>query len=66
MATRRMLFSGFDVVIDQLRLTARVWGEPIDIDRHQPAVEIKGATLTGLRVCRDDTGAFVAECVVDV
>lgn len=66
MATRRMLFSGFDVVIDQLRLTARVWGEPIDIDRHQPTVEIKGATLTGLRVCRDDTGAFVAECVVDV
>ncbi len=66
MATRRMLFSGFDVVIDHLRLTARVWGEPIDIARHQPAVEIKGATLTGLRVCRDDAGACVAECVVDV
>ncbi len=66
MAIRRMLFSDFRVVIDRLRLTARVRGEPIDIPRHQPAVEIKGATLTGLRVYRDAFGACVAECIVDV
>jgi tRNA nucleotidyltransferase (CCA-adding enzyme) len=66
MAIRRMLFSDFRVAIDQSRLTARVRGEPINIERHQPAVEIKGATLTGLRVYRDAFGACVAECIVDV
>ena len=33
--------------------------------RHQPAVEVKGATWTGLRVAREG-GSWVAECVVDV
>jgi len=66
MATRRMLFSRFTVRIDGLKLAGEAWGETVDIDRHQPAVEVKGATLTGLRVARQADGAWVAECVVDV
>jgi SHS2 domain-containing protein len=31
-----------------------------------PAVEPKGATLTALKVERQDDGAWVAQCVVDV
>ena len=65
MATRRMLFGRFDVRIDCGVLTATAWGETISVARHQPAVEPKGATYTGLRVFEDARG-WVAECVVDV
>ncbi|MDX8407220.1 MAG: archease [Mariprofundaceae bacterium] len=66
MATRHMLFSRFDVNITGHRLIARAWGEAIDIRRHQPAVEVKGATCTGLRVARMEDGSWLAQCVVDV
>ena len=65
-ATRRMLFSRFDVAIAGDRLDAKAWGEPIDIPRHQPVVEVKGATYTALHVGRSDRGEWVAQCVVDV
>lgn len=65
MAVRRFLFGRFAVSIEGNRLSARAWGEPIDRKRHRPAVEPKGATLTGLRVEFRD-GAWVAECIVDV
>jgi tRNA nucleotidyltransferase (CCA-adding enzyme) len=66
MATRRMLFARFEVQIAGQRLHGRAWGEPIDVARHQPAVEVKGATLTSLRVQQDTEGNWVAQCVVDV
>ncbi len=66
MSTRRMLFSRFDLAISNHHLSATVWGEQVDIPRHQPAVEIKGATYTSLKVVRDETGAWMAQCVVDV
>jgi SHS2 domain-containing protein len=65
-ATRKMLFGAFEVQLDGPHLRARVLGEPIQIDKHQPAVEIKGATYTELKVCRDASGTWVAQCVVDV
>jgi len=65
MATRRVLFARYDVKVDGSRLRAKAFGEPVDIARHQPAVEVKGATWTGLRVAREG-GTWVAECVVDV
>ena len=66
MATRRMLFNRYDVAIRNGRLTATAWGEPVDRARHEPAVEVKGATYTSLRVERQDDGVWRAECVVDV
>lgn len=65
-ATRRMFFSRAEVFIDGPRLEARLWGEPIDLARHRPRVEIKGATYTEARVCRSGDGTWVAQCVVDV
>jgi SHS2 domain-containing protein len=65
MATRRMLFSRFAVRIDGTRLDAQAWGEATDVKRHHPAVEIKGATYTALRVAAED-GGWVAQTVVDV
>ena len=66
MAERHMLFSRFDVTINGDRLTATVQGETVDIARHQPAVEIKGATYTELAVKRLEDGRWSAQCVVDV
>lgn len=66
MATRRMLFGRFAVRLDGHRLTARAWGEPVDVARHQPAAEVKGATYTALAVGRTPEGGWVAQCVVDV
>jgi tRNA nucleotidyltransferase (CCA-adding enzyme) len=65
MAARRMLFSRFEVHLDGLRLNARAWGEPVDVDRHVPAVEVKGATYTALAVT-EVAGQWTAQCVVDV
>lgn len=66
MASRRMLFSRFNVRIADHRLHGAAWGEPIDRARHQPAVEIKGATYTALGVHQDSHGLWSAQCVVDV
>ena len=65
MAVRSMLFGDFDVEITDSGLQATAWGEPVDPDRHEPAVEIKGATLTALRVGPVPHG-WRAQCVVDV
>lgn len=65
-AMRRMLFSRFTLRIDECKLKATAWGEAIDIEKHQPAVEVKGATCTALTVKRDSSGKWVAQCVVDV
>ena len=65
MSTRKMLFSRFAVRLAEGRLEADAWGEPVDAARHHPAVEVKGATYTALRVARDGEG-WVAQTVVDV
>jgi SHS2 domain-containing protein len=66
MATRKLLFGRFEVRLNGPRLEAQVWGEKIDVARHQPAVEVKGATLTCLRVGQEPGGSWNAQCVVDV
>lgn len=66
MATRRMLFGRFEVEIDAHRLHARAWGEPVEVARHQPTVEVKGATYTALRVAAEAQGVWLAQCVADV
>ena len=66
MSTRNMLFSRFEVHIEGQKLTGKAWGEKVDVVRHQPAVEVKGATYTGLKVSQDRAGNWLAQCVVDV
>lgn len=65
MAMKKMLFSRFDVSLDDGVLSASIAGEPVNRAKHQPAVEVKGATFTGLALeKRGDE--WIAECVVDV
>ncbi|MEW5756217.1 MAG: archease [Pseudomonadota bacterium] len=66
MATRKFLFSRFEVSIEGEQLHGRAWGEAVDIARHQPAVEIKGATFTELRVTQTADRHWLAQCVIDV
>jgi tRNA nucleotidyltransferase (CCA-adding enzyme) len=67
MAVHRLVFARFRVRIDGSELLGEAWGEPIDVARHQPAVEPKGATYTALKVQRTADGAcWIAQCVVDV
>lgn len=66
MATRNMLFRRFAVELADRRLRASAWGERADPARHHPAVEVKGATYTTLRVTQDEGGEWRAQTVVDV
>jgi SHS2 domain-containing protein len=95
MATRHMLFSRFEVTIEDHRaaagppqggadsslrapradvtpaggsvyLRAIVWGESVDVAKHQPAAEVKGASFCELAVRREPDGRWLAQCVVDV
>ena len=61
----RMVFSKFEVKIDGTSLIGTAWGEALDRVRHQPHVEIKGATFHMLSVQELDN-RYVAQCVVDV
>lgn len=66
MATRSMLFARCAVELRNGRLYASARGEHVDVARHQPRVEVKGATYTGLAVRRLADGRWLAQCVVDV
>ena len=66
MAIRGLVFGAFEVAIEGGRLTGEARGEAVSRERHQPAVEIKGATLTELAVTRETDGTWRAQCVVDV
>ncbi len=60
------VYSRLEVDITGDELHARVRGEPLDSLRHQPAVEVKGASFNGLRVGRDKNGKYITSCIVDV
>ncbi|NMM15028.1 MAG: archease [Rhodoferax sp.] len=70
MAVRRMLFGRFQVALQPGRhgphLDAQAMGEPTSVPRHQPAVEVKGATCTALRVAPLNGAGWLAQTVVDV
>jgi len=65
MSTRKMVFGQFSIRIDGTSLSGQAWGERVDVARHHPAVEVKGATYTALRVAHE-RGQWVAQTVVDV
>lgn len=66
MSTRKMIFSEFNVSLENGRLEAEARGETIDVERHAPAVEIKGATFTELKLAQIEDGRWLAQCVIDV
>jgi len=63
------MFSRFEASVrqeaDGWRLTGRAMGEPLDVGRHDPRVEVKGISHLGLSVQRE-RGQWVARVVLDV
>ena len=66
MATRRFVFSRFEVRIEGGKLEGTLWGEPWDEGLHPIGVEVKGPTFTELHVGVRDDGLWVAQLIVDV
>ncbi len=66
MDTRDLLFGAYRVRLSADGLQGEARGEPVDRARHRPAVEVKGATFTALRVAQRPDGAWLAQCVIDV
>lgn len=66
MATRKMLFCDFNVRIRGNELNGEALGEKINVQRHAPAAEVKGATLSELKVRQEPDGLWLVQCIVDV
>lgn len=66
MSVRKMLFSTSSVRLHAGSLSATLRGEQVDIAKHHPAVEPKGATYTALSVKQNSNGSWLAQCVIDV
>lgn len=65
MALRKMVFGRFEVTLEGTQLFAKAWGETVVVNRHHPAIEVKGATYTELKVFQEGN-LWEAQCVVDV
>jgi len=63
--TERAVFSEFQVHIENYNLKGLASGEKFDPKRHEPGVEVKGATYSMLKVEKKNH-QFMAQCVVDV
>jgi SHS2 domain-containing protein len=66
MDIRKMLFSRFEVSINGKKLDGKMWGEKINPDKHETAVEVKAATYMMLKIEKNNEGKWIAQCVVDV
>jgi SHS2 domain-containing protein len=65
MDVRKMLFSRFEVQIENLTIHAKIWGEKINQIKHSPAVEPKAVTYNQLSV-KEENGKWNVQCVIDV
>ncbi|MCI0459495.1 MAG: archease [Gemmataceae bacterium] len=61
-----LLFSRFEVRVDESGLTGTAWGEPLDRERHVLDHEVKAITYHGLRVEQEPDGGWLAEVIVDI
>lgn len=66
MASRKMLFSRFDVTIKDNKLHSKIAGEKINVQKHSPAVEVKAATFMDLQVKQTEDGSWMAQCIIDI
>jgi SHS2 domain-containing protein len=66
MSVDGLVFGRFALRLDGPRLLVEAWGEQVDRARHQPAVEVKGATFTELAVRQQSDGRWIAQCVLDI
>jgi SHS2 domain-containing protein len=63
--SQHLLFSRFQVHVDDAGLNGTAWGEPLDRSRHALLHEVKAITYHGLTVEQTDQG-WLAEVIVDI
>ena len=64
--TERVLFRRFEIQnMNDKHLSAEVWGEAIDEERHTVYTEVKAVTYHGLRIRADD-GGWSAQVIFDM
>ncbi len=63
--TKHLLFSRFEVRVEENGLGGAAWGEPLDRARHALQHEVKAITYHGLKVEPAD-GGWLAEVIVDI
>jgi tRNA nucleotidyltransferase (CCA-adding enzyme) len=51
--------------VENLKLSAKIWGEKINQQKHSPAVEPKAVTYNQLSV-KNENGKWIVQCVIDV
>ncbi len=62
----RMVLARFQIDgLSSSHLIGSAWGEPLDLLRHKPKIEVKAATYSMLFVGQKQ-GRYVARCVVDL
>ncbi len=61
----RLIFCDFEISVQDLSIKGKAMGEHLDLRRHEPGVEVKGATFTMAKVEKTGSG-WMAQCVVDV
>ncbi len=61
----RWVFRSFEVDVTDTGLSATVWGQPLDRERHPLNHEVKAITYHGLRV-EEIEGEWLAEVIVDI
>jgi SHS2 domain-containing protein len=63
-----LFFSRFDVKIDEktLKLTATVWGEELDPERHSTREDIKAVTYHKMEIAQQPDGSWYAQIIVDI
>lgn len=71
MTTRGMVFGRFDVRLAGHALEADAWGEHVDLVRHEPAAQVRGATCEDVRLHKSSGNSqqqqyWIAECIVDL
>lgn len=67
---QRIYLSAFEIEVSEaasgmVKVAGTGWGERLDLSRHDPRLEVKGVSLSGLKVAEED-GHWIAQCVVDI
>ncbi|MGD0766166.1 MAG: archease [Dehalococcoidia bacterium] len=61
-----LVFNRFDVLeVSERHIVARAFGEPLDLDRHDPKLMIKAVTRHMLEVARED-GGYRVRVILDI
>ncbi|AIF68978.1 archease [Palaeococcus pacificus DY20341] len=68
--TEGLVFSDFEVriekTLDGYKLKAKAYGEPLDLEKHEPKEEVKAITYHEMEIKQLEGGTWVAQLVPDI